>query len=103
LAFSKTMIFHQDSKDPYINFLKDDFLIRPPEQVMSRDRSQPNIDIAKLTEFDDQMLNRFDILNDAHGILSDIDSSTLDSLETGLITKDLSEISGAHSRQEPGR
>jgi hypothetical protein len=69
---------------------------------MSEDRSQPDIDIAKFTEYDDQMLNRFDILNDAHGILSDIDSSTLDWHETGLITKDLSEIPGAHSMQEPG-
>jgi hypothetical protein len=55
------MIFPQNSKDPYINFLKDDFPIRPPEQVMSRDRSQPDIDIAKFTEYDDQMLNRFNI------------------------------------------
>jgi hypothetical protein len=55
------MILSKNDKDPSIEFLRDEYPMRPPEKVMSIDRSQPEIDIAKFTEYDDQMLNRFDI------------------------------------------
>jgi hypothetical protein len=55
------MIFSQNNKDPNINLLERDSPICPPELIMSIDRSTPDIDIAKFTEYDDQMLYRFDI------------------------------------------
>jgi hypothetical protein len=55
------MIKPKNKEDPSIEFIRDEYPIRPPEQVMSIDRCQPDIDIAKFSEYDDQMLNRFDI------------------------------------------